>query len=62
MSGGGGGGLEQAAPQRSWFSLHLQRGHHFAFVSVHDRTIQLKAYEIKGRLFDTFELTKPKGR
>ena len=62
VSGGGGGGLERAAPQRSWFSLHLQRAHHFAFVAIHDRTIQLKAYDIEGRLFDTFELTKPEGR
>lgn len=60
VSGGGGGGLEQAAPQRSWFTLHVQRGHHYCFASVHDRTIQFKAYDIEGRLFDTFELTKEK--
>jgi hypothetical protein len=62
VSGGGGGGLEQAAPQRAWFSIHVQRGHHFAFATVHDRTIQFKAYDIEGRLFDTFELTKPEDR
>lgn len=58
VSGGGGGGLEQAAPQRSWFTLHVQRGHHYCFASVQDRTIQFKAYDVEGRLFDTFELTK----
>ncbi len=58
VSGGGGGGLEQAGPQRSWFTIHVQRGHHYCFASVHDRTIQFKAYDIEGRLFDTFELTK----
>ena len=58
VSGGGGGGLEQAAPQRSWFTLHVQRGHHYAFATVQDRTIQFKAYDLEGRLFDTFELTK----
>ena len=62
ISGGGGGGLEQAAPQRAWFSLHVQRGHHYCFATIHDRTIQFKAYDIEGRLFDTFEMTKPEGR
>lgn len=58
ITGGGGGGLEQAAPQRAWFTLHVARGHHYCFATVHDRTIQFKAYDLEGRLFDTFELTK----
>jgi len=62
VSGGGGGGLEQAAPQRSWFSIHVQRGHHYAFAAVYDRTMQFKAYDVDGRLFDTFELTKASDR
>jgi hypothetical protein len=62
VSGGGGGGLEQAAPQRAWFTVHVQRGHHYCFATVHDRTIQFKAYDLEGRLFDTFELTKAEDR
>jgi len=62
VTGGGGGGLEQAAPQRAWFTVHVARGHHYCFASVQDRTIQFKAYDLEGRLFDTFELTKPQGR
>jgi 3',5'-cyclic AMP phosphodiesterase CpdA len=60
VSGGGGGGLEQAGPQRSWFTIHVQRGHHYCYATVHERTIQFKAYDLEGRLFDTFELTKEK--
>jgi hypothetical protein len=62
VSGGGGGGLEQAAPQRAWFSVHVQRGHHYCVAAVQDRTIEFKAYDIEGRLFDTFSLTKPADR
>ncbi|MHB1309860.1 MAG: metallophosphoesterase, partial [Limisphaerales bacterium] len=62
VSGGGGGGLEQAAPQRAWFSLHVARGHHYCFASVFERTMQFKAYDLEGRLFDTFELTKAADR
>ena len=61
-SGGGGGGLEDPAPQRSWFSLHAKKAHHFCYATIHDRTIQFKAYDVEERLFDTFELTKPEDR
>ncbi len=56
------GDLEQAAPQRAWFSLHLHRGYHYGFGAVQDRTIQFKAYDVNGRVLDTFELTKADDR
>jgi predicted phosphodiesterase len=59
VTGGGGGPLEQAGPQRSWFTAHVARGYHYCFVAVQDRTIQFKAYDADGRLFDSFELVKP---
>jgi len=61
-SGGGGGGLEHPAPNKAWFSLHVNRAHHICYAAIADRTIQFKAYDTEGRLFDVFELTKPEGR
>ncbi|HEY1598076.1 MAG TPA: LamG-like jellyroll fold domain-containing protein [Pirellulales bacterium] len=61
-SGGGGGSLEQAAPQRTWFSLHFQSVFHYCYAAISDRTIVFKAYDIDGKLFDTFELTKAADR
>ncbi len=58
-SGGGGGGLEKAAPQRTWFSLHFNPAHHFCYVALQGKTIQFKAFDVEGRLFDTYEMTKP---
>ncbi len=61
-SGGGGGHLERAAPQRAWFSLHYKSAYHICYATVHDRTIQFKAIDLEGRMFDVFELTKPEDR
>ncbi|MDX1961952.1 MAG: LamG-like jellyroll fold domain-containing protein [Pirellulales bacterium] len=61
-SGGGGGGLEQSTPQRTWFNLEFKRAHHYCMAVIHDRTIQFKAYDVEERLFDTFELTKDADR
>ena len=58
-SGGGGGRLEHPAPQRTWFSLHVQRAFHHCQAAIHDRTIVFKAFDIEGRMFDSFELKKP---
>ena len=59
VSGGGGGGLEQAAPNRTWFQKHVKQAHHYCFMTVHGKSIQFFAYDEDGRLFDTFELEKP---
>jgi hypothetical protein len=58
-SGGGGGGLEKPAPNRTWFGMHFNSVHHYCYVTIHDRTMQFKAFDIEGRMFDTFELVKP---
>jgi predicted phosphodiesterase len=61
-SGGGGGGLENPSPQRTWFSLHVNKAYHYCHVAVFDRTMVFKAYDVDGRLFDSFEMTKGEDR
>jgi hypothetical protein len=61
-SGGGGGHLEVAAPQRTWFNLHFASVYHYCYAAIAERTIVFKAYDLDGKLFDTFELTKAADR
>ncbi|GAB5518837.1 MAG: hypothetical protein RhofKO_10880 [Rhodothermales bacterium] len=57
-SGGGGGGLEQFAPTRSWFSAKVKSTHHYAYFAIHDQTLFFQAIDDQGRLFDHFQLRK----
>lgn len=57
-SGGGGGGLESAAPSRTWFQHRTYRGHHVTYVTIHDKSLHLQAFDLEGRLFDTMDLKK----
>lgn len=58
QAGGAGGGLENYAPTRSWFTAKVHRDHHFLIVSVHDKTLQLQAIDVNGVLFDQVTLHK----
>lgn len=58
ITGGGGGGLEQAGPIRPAFQNNVKRGHHFVFVAINGPTFELKSYDLEGRLFDTVKLVK----
>jgi hypothetical protein len=58
VAGGGGGGLEQAGPIRPPFQNNVKRGHHFVFVAINGKTLELKSYDLEGRLFDTVVIKK----
>ena len=57
-SGGGGAGLESVAPSRTWFQKRSYRGHNITYVTVHDKTLQLQAFDLEGRLFDVLDIKK----
>lgn len=57
-SGGAGGGLEDFAPTRSWFTAKVRSVHHYGYFMIHDNTVQFQAIDENGRLFDTLQLTK----
>ena len=58
QAGGAGGGLENYAPTRSWFTAKVHRDHHFVIVSVCGKTLQLQAIDQNGVLFDQVLLNK----
>ena len=60
VTGGGGGPLEGAGPIRPPFQNTVRRGHHFCFVAVNGRVLEMKAYDLEGRLFDTMKIVKRK--
>jgi len=51
-TGGGGGSLEDFAPNRTWFSCNKRVGHHFLMVNVNGSQMEISAYDTSGRLFD----------
>ncbi len=57
-SGGGGAGLESVAPSRTWFQKRSYKGYHVTYVTIHDKTLQLQAFDLEGRLFDVLDLKK----
>ncbi|MFK7844906.1 MAG: metallophosphoesterase, partial [Rhodothermales bacterium] len=47
-SGGAGGGLEDFAPTRSWFTAKVRSLHHYGYFMVHDNTVQFQAIDEDG--------------
>ena len=57
-AGGAGGGLEQFAPTRSWFTAKVKSVHHYGYFSVHDNMLMFQAIDENGHMFDSFQLEK----
>ncbi len=58
ITGGGGGPLETPGPFRTPFANLVRRGHHYAMVWINGGQFEFKAYDLEGRLFDTFSIRK----
>ncbi|MEM7311036.1 MAG: metallophosphoesterase [Planctomycetota bacterium] len=59
ITGGGGGSLERSGPHPPWFQNNVRQGHHYCYVAVNGKTLELKAFDLEGRLFDRLVLRKP---
>jgi predicted phosphodiesterase len=58
VTGGAGGNLETAGPIKPWFQNNVKHGHHYCIASVNGRTLEFKAFDLEGRLFDTMKIDK----
>lgn len=57
-SGGGGGKLEDFGPTPTWFKAECRVDYHYCYLTVHENTLNLKAFDQEGRLFDHFSKRK----
>ena len=57
-AGGAGGGLEQFAPTRSWFTAKAKSVHHYGYFAIHDNMLIFQAIDEDGHMFDGFQLEK----
>ncbi len=60
VTGGGGGTLETPAPSRPFFQNNVRHGHHYCMVALHRGVLELKAFTIDDRLFDSLRIEKPR--
>ena len=61
IAGGGGGGLETPGPFRPSFQNNVRRGHHYCMAYINGGVLELKAFDLDGRLFDQTKLEKTPG-
>ncbi len=57
-SGGGGGNLEGFEPTPAFFKNQQRTDYHFCDFSVDGGKMEVKAFDVEGRLFDVWELKK----
>jgi acid phosphatase type 7 len=60
--GGSGGGLERAAPYRTWFTNKVRTLHHYGYIAINGNQLQYQAIDQEGNLSDQFTLdgSRPK--
>jgi hypothetical protein len=58
ITGGAGGQLETAGPIKPWFQNNVKHGHHYCLIAVNGRTLEFKAFDMSGRLFDYMKIDK----
>ncbi len=58
ITGGGGGGLETPGPYRPYFQNNVRRGHHYTMVAINGNQLELKAFSIDNKLFDSVKIEK----
>jgi hypothetical protein len=60
--GGSGGGLERAAPNRTWFTNKVRSLHHYGYIAINGNQLQFQAIDQDGNFFDQFTLygSRPK--
>lgn len=58
QTGGAGGGLENYAPTRSWFTAKVRRDHHFCYLTINGKNLVLTAIDQNRVTFDRLELKK----
>jgi hypothetical protein len=58
ITGGDGGGLETTGPFRPYFTNNVKHGHHYCLMAVNGGTIEIKAFDLEGRLYETVALKK----
>jgi len=58
QTGGGGAELEDFAPTRSWFTAKLLSNWQYCLVTIYGDVLEMKAYDIDGRMYDFLKLQK----
>ena len=57
LCGGGGGNLEDFAPNPVSFSSKVYRGHHYCLLNIEKGLLDLRMYDLTGAMLDRIELT-----
>ncbi|MBK1438840.1 metallophosphoesterase [Parapedobacter sp. ISTM3] len=58
QAGGAGGNLEDFTPTRAWYNAKTYRGYHYCTIHVTGGDLNLKMYDIDGRLRDYLDIHK----